>query len=315
MTALATPVAEPAAEYRETFPCFGSQCTVIITAEPRSEDAARAVALAKRRLLDWHRAFSRFEPGSELNALAADPAATVAVSPMMRRVLAASIAAAEQTGGLVDPTLVAEIEQAGYARHFDGSGIELETLLELAPARAPAAPARGARWREVTVERGSVTRPPGLRFDPGGVAKGVFADELAAQLSGYEAFVVDCGGDMRLGGREGLRRPVHVASLFGASTLHTFELSSGAVATSGIGARSWLAADGSPAHHVLDPATGRPAFTGVVQVTALAPTAAEAEMRSKAALLSGPQHADRWLVHGGLVVLDSGHLIVLELPG
>jgi len=32
--------------------------------------------------------------------------------------------------------------------------------------------------------------------------------------------------------------------------------------------------DARPAHHLLDPRTGRPAYTGVVQATALAPTAA-----------------------------------------
>ncbi len=66
--------------------------------------------------------------------------------------------------------------------------------------------------------------------------------------------------------------PVHVASPFGYEIIHTFELSAGGVATSGIGKRSWLGPDGSPAHHLLDPGTGKPAFTGVVQVTAIAPT-------------------------------------------
>ncbi len=83
-------------------------------------------------------------------------------------------------------------------------------------------------------------------------------------------------------------------------------METGAVATSGIGRRSWLGPDGRPAHHLLDPATGRPAFTGVVQATALAPTAVEAEWRAKAAVLSGPERAADWLAHGGVVVLDDG---------
>ena len=88
--------------------------------------------------------------------------------------------------------------------------------------------------------------------------------------------------------------------------MHGFELTTAAAATSGIGRRSWLAPDGRPAHHLLDPATGRPAFTGVVQATALAPTAVEAEWRAKAAVLSGPERAADWLAHGGVVVLDDG---------
>ena len=65
--------------------------------------------------------------------------------------------------------------------------------------------AAAASWRLVgpIAAPSSVTRPPGVRIDAGGIAKGVFADELAATLAGYDAFVVDCGGDMRLGGRCG----------------------------------------------------------------------------------------------------------------
>lgn len=49
-----------------------------------------------------------------------------------------------------------------------------------------------------------------------------------------------------------------------------------------------------------------------MQVTALAPTATEAESLSKAALLSGPERADLILVHGGAIVLEDGNFIVLE---
>lgn len=302
-------------EQRDAFACFGSRCTVIV-ADDRVTDARDAVARAHRRLLEWHAQFSRFQPDSEVTRLNQALEETVAVSPMMRRVLDAAVRAAHATGGLVDPTLLGEIERAGYDSHFEGEGLSLAVALALAPERAPGRPAPDSNWRRVRTDRraGTVTRPPGVRIDPGGIAKGVFADELASLLSGYGAFVVDCGGDMRLGGRLGLVREVHVASPFDDSTLHTFAVVRGGVATSGVGRRSWLDQDGRPAHHLLDPASGRPAFTGIVQVTALAPTATEAETLSKAALLSGPERADQILVHGGAIVLEDGNFVVLD-PG
>jgi thiamine biosynthesis lipoprotein len=104
-----------------------------------------------------------------------------------------------------------------------------------------------------------------------------------------------------------------VASPFGhADPLHTFVLTDAGVATSGVGRRSWVGGDGQPAHHLLDPRTGRPAFTGIVQATALAPTATEAEVLSKAALLSGPASAPAVLRHGGALVFDDGSIQVLE---
>jgi len=196
--------------------------------------------------------------------------------------------------------------------------VPLAVALALAPARAAGRAARDPAWRRVGTDRraGTVTRPPGVRIDPGGIAKGVFADELAALFAGYGAFVVDCAGDIRLGGALALAREVHVASPFDESTLHTFTLACGGVATSGIGRRGWIDREGRPAHHLLDPGTGRPAFTGVVQATALAPTATEAEALSKAALLSGPAQAERLLVHGGAIVLEDGNFIALEpAPG
>jgi FAD:protein FMN transferase len=306
--------ASAAREHRETFDCFGSQCTVIVSDEVRSADAQAALTMAKRRLLEWHARFSRFRSDSELSRLNADPRAVVPVSPLLRRVLEAGVRAARDTRGLVDPTLVTEIEQAGYDSHLAGTGLPLTAALALAPPRAPAGPSPSSSWRQVAVDRraGAVGRPPGVRLDAGGIAKGVFADELAALLAGYDAFVVDCAGDIRLGGSSAISREVHVASPFDDSFLHTFELAEGALATSSIGKRSWLAPGGCPAHHLLDPRTGRPAFTGVVQATALAKTAAEAEALSKAAILSGPERADRWLAHGGVIVVDDGSYRVLE---
>jgi FAD:protein FMN transferase len=307
--------AAPPIEQRDTFACFGSGCTVIV-ADSNPAVASRAVAFARRRLLEWHEQFSRFHPGSELMRLNDDPRETVPVSPMMRRVVEAAVQAAAHTGGLVDPTLLTQIERAGYESHFEGDGLPLADALTRAPARRPGRPSAQASWRLVRTDRraGTVTRPTGVRIDPGGIAKGVFADELAAQLAGHAAVVVECAGDLRLGGTEAPTREVNVASPFEDAILHTFALRSGGVATSGIGKRSWTGADGGVAHHLLDPATGRPAFTGIVQVTALAPTAIEAEALSKAALLSGPAEAGGVLVHGGVIVLDDGNFVVLD-PG
>jgi FAD:protein FMN transferase len=51
-----------------------------------------------------------------------------------------------------------------------------------------------------------------------------------------------------------------------------------------------------------------------VQATAVAPTALEAEVRAKAALLSGPAGAAAWLPDGGVLVLDDGRHAVLPSP-
>jgi FAD:protein FMN transferase len=80
----------------------------------------------------------------------------------------------------------------------------------------------------------------------------------------------------------------------------------GAVATSGLDVHLWNSG-GDFEHHLIDPATGRAAWTGVICASARAPTALEADVLAKAALLSGPEGAGDFLgEHGGLVVLDDG---------
>jgi thiamine biosynthesis lipoprotein len=306
----------PAAEAIETFPCFGATCSVRVTGA--TEAAGRLAARsAKRRLQEWHRQFSRFEPASELRRLNEDPRRTVRVVPLMARLAEAVHAAGAATGGLVDATLVSEIERAGYNRHLESSSLPLREALERAPDRRPAAPSSERCWSRIEVdrERSVVGRPPGVLIDSGGLAKGLFADVLAAALREHDAFAVDCAGDLRLGGARRIPRTVRVASPFDDSVLEEFEVAAGAVATSGIGRRSWLDSDGRPAHHLLDPASGRPAFTGIVQATAFAPTALEAEWRAKAALLAGPEAAPSWLPDGGVLVRDDGSHSVVGRPG
>jgi FAD:protein FMN transferase len=300
----------------ESFPCFGTTCTVLVSGHGPAGSPSEAAAAVRRRLERWHRQFSRFDPDSELSRLNADPRPIVAVSPMMARFVEALVGAGELTGGLVDATLVDEIERAGYGADLDSPSLPLADALALAPPRRPGAADVRARWRQVLVDRGAGTaaRPPGVRLDSGGIAKGLFADALAPALAGHASFAIDCGGDIRFGGTGGLARELRVASPFDESILHGYELSRGAVATSGIGKRSWLGADGRPAHHMLNPATGKPAFTGIVQITALADTGLVAEALSKAAILAGPEGAEQWLPHGGVIVFDDGSHRAIDAP-
>jgi FAD:protein FMN transferase len=289
----------------ERFDCYSSSCAVLVIGDGRAGTAAQAARLVRRRMLRWHERFSRFDSTSELSRLNADPRARVRVTSTMARLAEAAVWAASVTGGLVDSALVGEIEAAGYVNDLNGS-LPLSEAFKLAPPRRPATPAAHQWWRELEVHGRVLVRPPGLRLDSGGLGKGLFADLGAELLAGHESFAVDAGGDLRLGGTSGMTRNVDVASPLGGHVIHSFDLAAGGVATSGIGKRSWLDANGAPAHHLLDPGSGRPAFTGIVQATALAPTALEAETFAKAALLSGPEGARGWLRHGGVIVFEDG---------
>jgi thiamine biosynthesis lipoprotein len=295
-------------EAQRTFPCFGGTVTVHVRATDEARSTA-AVEQARRFLLDAHDRLSRFRPDSELSRLNRDPRAEVPATPLLRSLAAAVAIAGANSGGLVDATLLDEIEGAGYRESLsEGTPIPLAKALASRARRAPASPRPAPRWRSVGADEGAgtVVRPPGVAIDSGGIAKGLLADLLAAEFADHLAYAVDCCGDVRIGGSAGLERRVRVDDPFGGEPIHELPMIAGAAATSGIGRRCWRGPDGRPAHHLLDPRSGEPAFTGIVQATALAETALLAETRAKAALLSGPDSAAAWLPDGGVLVHDNG---------
>jgi thiamine biosynthesis lipoprotein len=297
----------------ESFECFGGRCAVRVGG-PDEAAATAAAREARQVLLKAHRTLSRFDPDSELSRLNRDPRPEVPASPLLRRVVAAALSAGMQSGGLVDATLVGEIEAAGYAESR-----EFDTPADDGPAAPPhpAGPNPRAAWCRLGVDERShtVTRPPGVRIDPGGIAKGLMADLVGESLAGFERYAVDCCGDLRVGGTAGRPRAILVDDPAGGEPLHELRIADGAVATSGITRRAWTGEDGRPAHQILDPASGRPAFTGVVQVTAVAPTGLLAETFAKAALLAGPEGAAARLPYGGVIVEAGGGVRIVEPLG
>jgi thiamine biosynthesis lipoprotein len=89
-------------------------------------------------------------------------------------------------------------------------------------------------------------------------------------------------------------------------------LEEGGVATSGTTVRRWVAPDGSPAHHLIDPRTGRPTRTPLVAATVVAGTAAWAEAWTKAVMVRGDDALDALddLQLAALAVRTDGHVVV-----
>jgi thiamine biosynthesis lipoprotein len=293
----------------DRFPTMGTVARVVRDADC-GLDLRSILAEVDRRL-------SRFDARSDLSRLNADPRAVVPAEPLLRAAVAAALLAATLSGGLVDPTLLEAVNRAGYAESRARlASASLPSALETAPPRQPARPDPAARWRlvEVDDDDGVIRRPPGLALDLGGSVKGWAADLLGGQLERQGRFAVDCGGDLRVWAPRGAPWPVRVRNPLTGETAHTFHIRAGGVATSGVDVRLWRQEAGGFAHHLIDPSTGTPAWTGVVAATALAPTALEAEALAKAALLSGPVVGRRLLRarRGGVLVHEDGAVDVVS---
>jgi len=253
------------------FESLGTTCELFaVGIDPDELSSGRAWVEA------MHARLTRFDPASELSCFNASAGGWVAVSPELETLLREALRAHEVSGGLVHAAVLRALVAAGYGRTFaagptavsDTAGLgALPPLPELLQVSAG-----GARLR------------PGFGIDLGGIAKGWLADRLAARLG--PNCLVNLGGDLfaRGAGPSGDGWPVG----FGGTTLL---LCDRAAATSGIHGRAW----GEGLHHLVDPRTGRPAETDLVEVSVLAASAADAEIHAKTALLLGREAAPYYL--------------------
>jgi FAD:protein FMN transferase len=262
---------------------------VLMAAEGPSEAVETGFQEAKAFVVAAEKRFTRFSEDSELSRLNRAAGSWFEASADLYEVVSLSLRLYDQTGGLFDPGVLDALEEAGYNR----------TIQELRQYGAPEAvqvitQPRTARFGSLRLDplHKRVHLPEGLRIDLGGIAKGWIAGRAASLLSRWsKACAVDAGGDVFLHGlpqgescwRVSLEDPCNPTR-----TLAMLKLPPGAVATSAITKRRWQQ-NGKERHHLIDPRTRQPAQTVWQSVTAIAPTAPEAEVYAKALLIGGPR--------------------------
>jgi thiamine biosynthesis lipoprotein len=258
---------------RHVFDAMGTTVDCLLEAEPGADSAA-AFAATEAEFHRLEALLSRFRPDSELSAL--NRTGCLVAGPDLVRVTALALAARERTGGRFDPTVHDAVVAAGYDRSFD----------EVDPETPQAPPDGGTCGGDVRVdpEAGSIELGPGVRLDLGGIAKGDAVDRACEILGAVGPCLVNAGGDLAVRGTPGAG-VWHVGLDTPGGPL-TLGLAHGGLATSGRDRRRWRRG-GTELHHLIDPATGRPATRGPLRVTVVAESAAEAEVLAKAVFLAG----------------------------
>jgi len=258
-------------------------CTVDVSAGAPL-DAVRAL------FQERDRRFSRFRRDSELSRLNRAPAGAAFVSEDFSRMLGHALGAARSTGGLVTPTVGAAVVGAGYDADFDrlpddGPAVD--------PVPVPPLAALSLRGR-------LLVRAEPIQLDLNCVVKGATVDDALALVGG--GFVA-AGGDVATSASV-------VVGLPGGGTV---TLHGGGLATSSVANRRWRRG-GELQHHLIDPATGRPARSPWRDVTVAASSCLAADVAAKAALLlgaAGPSWLDRRGLPGRFVD-EHGTVLVNE---
>lgn len=250
---------------------------------PRAERAARAALREIRRLEGL---LSRFRPGSDISRLNRSAGrGPVKVCDETLEVLALALRVSEMSGGAFDVTsgpLVAAWAVTSERPAAPGA----ETLASLGALVGYRSLSIDAGARSACLER------PGQVVDLGGIGKG-FAADAAAKVyreQGVTSAVIDLGGNVMAIGTRPDGSPWNVGIQDPAAPrgecLAVIRTAGRSVVTSGSYER-FFEERGARYHHLVNPATGYPAESGLLSATVTCQSSALADGLSTAAFVLG----------------------------
>ena len=174
-------------------------------------------------------------------------------------------------------------------------------------------------YNRVSLEGGTLTLPAGTEIDLGAVAKGYAGDQVMASLKaqGVSSAIIELGGNVQALGSKPDGSPWRVAvhAPDGSGYAGVLEIRDQAVVTSG-GYERYFEEDGETYWHIIDPATGYPAKSGLASVTVVSESGVEADALSTSLFVMGRERAaEYWRAHGGfqcILISEDGSVAVTE---
>ena len=259
----------PATQEMESAQAFAMDTVMVLTAG--GGETGTALQTAQEELYRLDRELSRTREDSAVSRLNSAAGGTpVDVGEELRDLIARALDFSAATDGAFDITLAPVSSAWGFTEDTYRVPEDAELALLL--------PCVGAE--HVHLEEGTaVSLDQGTRIDLGAIAKGYASDWMAAiyQEHGITHGIVDLGGNTWVCGGNlegepwqiGIQDPARSAGALAG----ILEASDAFAVTSG-GYQRYFEENGQLYHHIIDPATGRPAESGLTSVTVVADGAA-----------------------------------------
>lgn len=260
--------------------------------ETLDETAAVMQLLAEleQQELSWRIADSEV---ARINARAQE-----AISPSLYGILSQIWQVSEDSGGALDVTLgrlsrlwnldeLSVLAENGGSTATEQINIPAKELIQTALA--------DCGWEKVQLSEGTIALPVGMQLDLGAVGKGIACDRIREYLYSQPRItgaVVAVGGSVVTYGQKpdgsswqvAIMHPREEGAYLGILSL----TGENYISTSGDYER-YVMADGVRYHHILDPATGHPARSGLCSVTVVCDSGLLADALSTACFVLGPE--------------------------
>lgn len=269
--------------------------------------AAQAMDGLNNMLGRYEGMWSVTDEDSEISA--ANRGEAVVLQPETQELILFALEMNELTDGALDITMYPVVREWGFTtgEYKVPDAWRLEELLTYTGSD------------KVNVQDGVLRLEKGTQIDLGAVAKGYMGDLIAAHFreQGVTSALLDLGGNVHVIGdnpdgspwRLGIRDP------FSDGNIAVLELSDRVAVTSG-GYERYFIEDGKRYCHIIDPAGGMPANSGLSSVTIVGERGAMCDALSTAVYVMGGDAAEQlWKEHGGfdmILIDDDGDIVITE---
>jgi len=222
------------------------------------------------------------DPGSEIYQV--NHGGAVSLSEPVRELLEKALELCRETGGALDVTVYPAVRAWGFTtgEYRVPEEAELSALVERVD------------YGRVSLDGDRLALPEGVELDLGSVGKGWTGDRLTALFreAGVSSAIMELGGNVQALGTKPDGSPWRVAvQAPGGGYAGVLEIVDKAVVTSG-GYQRYFEQDGETYIHIIDPATGRPARTGLASVTIVADSGLRGDGLSTALFVMGREKAE-----------------------
>lgn len=234
-----------------------------ITLTAYGETAETALDESESRIREIESLLSVTDKSSELYAINHSEGTAVTLSTDTENVLSFALKMAKKTNGALEPTIYPVLTAWGFTTesYQIPAQEKIDQLMQ------------SVDFQKVQIENHALALPEGMQLDLGAVAKGYAGDEIANLLknSGVTSAIINLGGNVQTVGTrpDGSMWRVGLKAPDADSHIGILEVSDCAVITSGSYQKYFTGEDGKQYHHIIDPAIGRPAESGLVSVTVI----------------------------------------------
>lgn len=281
-----------------------------ITITVYGENAEKGLSLAKDRFSELEKLWSVTDENSEIYAVNHANGQPVTVSKDTADILAFTLDMAGRTNGALEATIYPVLTAWGFTTGKNQIPPD-EKIKELL---------NEVGYSKVHQNGNTVQLPDGMMLDLGAVGKGYAGDVITELMkeNGITSALLDIGGNIQAIGakpdgndwRLGIRDP------FGEGNVGVLNVCDAAVVTSGSYERYFVGEDGKQYGHILDPATGYPAESGLMSVAVIAKEGKLCDALSTSLFVMGLDEAtDYWRQNGGfemIFITESGEIYLTE---